>query len=411
MLRSILAGGLGVSFGLLTGGVAAQTPVTLGPPRAVVASTPPAAALDRPVPLTATPHIARRPTFRAQAPDPGLPLFGPPPGVAPPAPAPASAAPMSERYNCGMVTQPPPSRKPYVDPNSPWLRWIPGVGDETDGRCCLQSDHAFDGFISPVTNPFLFEDPRSLTEVRPIFFYQGIPSENWITRGGELEYFGLQARVAFTERFSVVLSKLGGVWMQPDRELLGFQDGGGFAEVNIGPKYTFLRNDQNCILGAAGLQFEIPVGSSSVFQDTGDLSLVPYLSFATSFFPSQYGNFNAMTTFGYAFRTDSERSEHFFTSLHLDFDVGRAHRFYPLIELNWFHYSRNGTVRPFGFEGRDVINFGATPVVGQDEVTLAGGFRAKYNECIQFGAAAEFPIVGRHGLLDYRLTFDVIFRY
>src|SRR5437763_1184921 len=25
----------------------------------------------------------------------------------------------------------------------------------------FQSDHVFDGFISPVTNPFLFEDPRS----------------------------------------------------------------------------------------------------------------------------------------------------------------------------------------------------------------------------------------------------------
>ena len=44
--------------------------------------------------------------------------------------------------------------------------------------CCLghcdtwfKSDHVFDGFISPVTNPFLFEDPRSLTEVRPIFMY------------------------------------------------------------------------------------------------------------------------------------------------------------------------------------------------------------------------------------------------
>ena len=38
----------------------------------------------------------------------------------------------------------------------------------------FKSDHCLDSFISPVSNPFLFEDPRSLTEVRPIFIYQGV---------------------------------------------------------------------------------------------------------------------------------------------------------------------------------------------------------------------------------------------
>src|SRR5262245_3493781 len=39
--------------------------------------------------------------------------------------------------------------------------WCHGVlGNKTEW---FKSDHVFDGFISPVTNPFLFEDPRSLT--------------------------------------------------------------------------------------------------------------------------------------------------------------------------------------------------------------------------------------------------------
>ena len=48
--------------------------------------------------------------------------------------------------------------------------WKGGSGGEpAGGRACLvQSDHGFDNFISPVTNPSLFEDPRALTEVRPI---------------------------------------------------------------------------------------------------------------------------------------------------------------------------------------------------------------------------------------------------
>src|SRR5205085_9724483 len=40
----------------------------------------------------------------------------------------------------------------------------------------FESDHCLDTFSSPVTNPFLFEDPRSLTELRPIFIWQKIPS-------------------------------------------------------------------------------------------------------------------------------------------------------------------------------------------------------------------------------------------
>ena len=50
-----------------------------------------------------------------------------------------------------------------------------GGGDRASasGRCLFQSDHCFDYFASPVTNPFLFEDPRALTELKPLFIYQG----------------------------------------------------------------------------------------------------------------------------------------------------------------------------------------------------------------------------------------------
>ena len=43
--------------------------------------------------------------------------------------------------------------------------------------------------------------------------------------------------------------------------------------------------------------------------------------------------------------------------------------------------------------------------------TLALGARYKFSENIQVGGAFEFPAWGKHYLLDYRLTFDVIFRY
>src|SRR5262245_4187211 len=86
---------------------------------------------------------------------------------------------------------------------------FPAFGDRDRDRLAFQSDCAFDNFASPITNPFLAEDPRSLTELRPLYFYQGIPSSQYLYQGGHLSFLGVQGRVAFTDRFSVVLSKLG----------------------------------------------------------------------------------------------------------------------------------------------------------------------------------------------------------
>jgi hypothetical protein len=130
-----------------------------------------------------------------------------------------------------------------------------------------------------------------------------------------------------------------------------------------------------------------------------------------SFFKTSYGSFNALGTFGYAFRTDSQRSEDFFLSLHLDYDVANLHRVYPLMELNWFHYTRNGKGRDLTFEGRDLFNFGSQHVAGHDEVALAFGARVKATEWWILGFAVEFPLTSQRDLLSYRITADMIFRY
>ncbi|HEX4610159.1 MAG TPA: hypothetical protein VH092_18345, partial [Urbifossiella sp.] len=147
----------------------------------------------------------------------------------------------------------------------------------------FHSDHAFDGFISPVTNPFLFEDPRSLTELRAIYLYQRIPGHQPDTSGGNINYFGLQGRVAVTERLSFTINKFGGTWFNPE-DGTGLQSGSGFSEIWLGPKFTFIRGEETGTLLAGGLQFQIPIGSSSVYQNTGSLSLLPYVSYGQNFF-------------------------------------------------------------------------------------------------------------------------------
>jgi hypothetical protein len=185
----------------------------------------------------------------------------------------------------------------------------------------------------------------------------------------------------------------------------------GFAEIDLGPKYTFLRNEHSGTLGAVGLTFEIPAGSTRAYQDTGDLSLFPYLTMGQNFGRSSYGSFNALGEIGYSFAVDSKRSDFFLTSLHLDYDIGNLHKIYPLLELNWRYYSTNGKANVQTFEGGDLINYGATDVSGRNNLSLAPGLRYKFNENFQLGTALEFPIVGTKDLMNFRWTIDFILRY
>jgi hypothetical protein len=427
-MRITVASGLSMAVALAVGFARAEEyhwRPALGTPTPLA----PSASLGRPVPLTATsappaaaPAVvdhqvraaayspaelaAPRPIVRAQSPDFAPPTLAPPPPPGgPPAP--------DERYNCGVVTEPPaPAANGLFSKVGNWFSGI-GFGDQATpgGRAWFQSDQCFPEFISPVTNPFLFEDPRALTEVRPIFIYQATPTTTPGARGGDVEFAGVQARLAVNERLSFVINKLGWIWDEPHEALAGEGPHVGFAELWLGPKYTFLRNDSTKTLGAVGLTFQIPTGSAKVFQDTGSLSLTPYVSLGQHFLKTPYGSFNALDTLGYTVSVDNKRSDYLFDSFHLDFDVLDLHKIYPLLELNYFLYTSAGNDRPLNFEGRDLFNFGSTGVSGENQLSIAGGARYKVNENLQAGLAAEFPISGHHDLLDWRITVDLIFRY
>jgi len=309
-------------------------------------------------------------------------------------------------YNQGVVT-----------PNNNgggFMGWCKGIcSADTWGKWNgFESDHCLDYFSSPITSPFLTEDPRALTEVRPIFMWQSIPDSNPQYRGGNAYFYGLQARLAITPSWSIVINKLGGVTLSPNQEQGEFTDNSGLAEIWLGPKWTFYRNESEGRVAAAGLTFQIPCGSAKVQQDTGTLTLAPYVSFAQTFGRTSYGAFNFMNTTGYAFSLNGERSSYFYSNFHMDFDVVAAHKFYPMIELNWMRNTSSGNTRPqLNFEGGDLVNYGSGTLTGKNFFTIATGARYKFTEHIQTGAAIEFPLSDRKDLSEYRLTFDMIFRY
>jgi hypothetical protein len=381
-------------------------------------SVPPPPPPAVPAPATSAPH-----TGPVEPPDPLVSSAsaahvtnqGPPDAVPPPTGGPVVPPPPGADVpvNNGVVLDRPLQ-------HSWWdrcMEFFSSGGDRcsASGRCLFQSDHAFDRIASPVTNPFLFEDPRALTELKPLFIYQGAPNTNAIFRGGNAEFYGMQARVAFTERFSVTLNELGFVSLNPNNPAADptgqFSKSTGFAQVEVGPKYTFWRCPERQSVAAGGVIFQIPGGSARVFQNIGTLGIVPYLAGAKSFcLPGGWGSINLIDALGYSFSVDNKRSEYFYNSFHIDYNIANT-GIYPFLEVNYFHYTVGGKANNFGFEGLDLVNFGSSNVGKRDYLGMGPGLRFKINEHIQFGGAVTWPVLNQKEINDYTVVFDIIFRY
>jgi hypothetical protein len=384
----------------------------------------PLASLGQPVPsatLGSPKAAASQPVVRASSPDP---LVGDYPRAAQlgeisearfgPSIDASSANTPEERFNWGLPEPATPRRSDSSSRYTSQSQFGDKLGEigTAEGSWFhwnyLRSDHCFDTFVSPMTNPFLAEDPRALTEIRPIFMFQTIPHGSAIN-GGNVEFFGMRGSIAFTDRFSLTLDKLGGLVLNPGAgSTIG--NGTGFTEIWLGPKVTFYKDDQTGTIAAAGAIFQIPTGSSSTFQNTGNLSIVPYGTAAQKFGRFSWGEFQVLDTLGYAFSVDDRRSDYFYNTIHLDFDVANASMVYPLIELNWFHYTSNGQSRVLPFEGGDIANVGSA-AAGRDYLNIAVGSRFKVTEAAQFGIAAEFPLLNTKDLFNFRLGIDFIWRY
>jgi hypothetical protein len=438
---------------LTAGAVRAQgIVVTLSAPQPFHAepqttATPPqpfAITLGRPQPLTgtlqangiqpvATTESGRPFVARAQTPDippvpvspfPGSPPPPPPPGGlgGPPLPPGVGVVPGQEAYNSGVVNSDADLRwwtrfgqtfERCWDDITTGVSGVFGASDAAGGRGRFQSDHRFDTFASPVSNPIFFEDPRALTELRPFFIWQKTRNSTPGFAGGSNYLANLQARVALTDSISLVVNKLGWTWTNASQP--GYHDvqtANGFEDVHFGPKFTVYSNVDTLTVLAIGANFELAVGDDRVLNGTGNWSISPYVSFAQNFLKSQAGSVNFMTTAGYSQRIDSRRTDFFYGSFHFDYDVGNYHRFYPLVELNWTQYTFNGSARQLGFEGNNLFNFGSDGVAGHADLTLALGARYKFTENFQFGLAGEFSLLGGGRHMDaFRLTADFILRY
>lgn len=253
--------------------------------------------------------------------------------------------------------------------------------------------------ISPVSHPVTFEDPRHSTEIRPVFVYHKI-GEDFVTQGGDVQVYALQARFKVTDDFSIIATKDGIVRMQPDTAV---DDETGFADISLGGKYTLFENDNTIITG--GLRYELPTGARKVFQGYGDGAINPFVSAGWTMC-----GFSVIAGTGIRQAMDSTDSSTWDADIHFDYKIGD---FYPLVEFGLNHPYHSGDRLPIDDEGEDFFNFGATQSAGTNLVTMSAGARYRATDNLDFGATYQFPLNNGDGtdIIDWRITTDAIIRF
>lgn len=266
-----------------------------------------------------------------------------------------------------------------------------------------RSDHAFDDFISPTTNPIFFEDPRSLTEVRFLFLHNNLPAfpGAGINKSNSLQVYAAQVRVRLTERLSLIATKDGFIYSQSPL----IEEG--FADVAAGLKYNFYRDPVAGRLFSGGFTYEIPLGTEASQQGNGDGEFNFFLTGATRFGKRMH----FITAGGLREPIDSlAENRLWYWSSHIDYRVANL-PLYAFTEGTWYHYASSGNAFPLAVEGLDLLNLGSPGVTGNDIVTRAVGLKYKPRNNVELGGAYEIPVTSRQGIMLERWTFDAIFRY
>ncbi len=263
------------------------------------------------------------------------------------------------------------------------------------------SESCYDDFISPMTNPVYFEDPRQLTEVRGIFINHKLPFAPALQAPlGRIQLYALQARVRLTDRLSLIAVKDGYVVSQSPI----IDDG--WADIGAGLKYSLYRDPCAGRLLSAGMRFETYSGQRRTLQGNGDGVFDFFLTGGSRV--GRQGHFLSSAGFILPVDTDAE-NQMFYWSNHLDRRMTKS--LYAFSELNWYNYMSNGTAFPLPIAGGDLFNLGAPGIEGRNIVTNAWGVKLKPNRNVEMGTAWEFPLSEFRGVLDNRLTADLILRY
>ena len=123
---------------------------------------------------------------------PSLPAASAP---APVAPATATAVPVTATPVGGLITPEDVQDNSGLAPGfTPPVGYAPPpdvIGQDTRGL--FESDHAFDGFVEPLSNPIQSKDPRALTEIRFLTMFDWSRPSTPVIGGGTIQVYALRS--------------------------------------------------------------------------------------------------------------------------------------------------------------------------------------------------------------------------
>ena len=129
-------------------------------------------------------------------------------------------------------------------PEAAPMAWEAGASDNEGGF--LKADKAFPNFIGFMSNPSLAVDPRSLTQLYPIYGHTSMGAIRPFP-SGTINVGGPGLNVALTERLNVGLTKGAYIWTDFRKTREGWLDLGGYVQ------YTVIRDVPNQFIATAGL--------------------------------------------------------------------------------------------------------------------------------------------------------------
>jgi hypothetical protein len=284
----------------------------------------------------------------------------------------------------------------------------------------------YEGFVMPMSSPYLFEDPFITTNISIHGIWHDFP-ESSVFDGGDAWVMAVQARIAITDRLALIATKDGYVWLDSKNGILDDEEG--FFDISAGLKYAIIdRPDDNFIVSGIA-RIDIPVGDDEVFSGNGDGVFIPSMSGAWGL-----GNFHVIADLGGRIPFDRDKeSTSFFYHLHLDYAV--LPFLVPFIELSGTHWTDSGdgsfgvdtTLAPplnnvslstaqavvgtGAFEGADIVNLGSANVAGHDLVTLAMGVRLPVIDHVSLGVAYELPITHRQDIFNQRVSMNLTLEF
>lgn len=290
--------------------------------------------------------------------------------------------------------------------------WLDKLKCHLDGtRWIKPSDHGFDDFISPMINFVFFEDPRTVTELRPIYLNHNVPSTigSNIAAGGSVQLYAMEIRLRLTEKLSLIATKDGYIVDNTGGTLTTILDDG-WADVTLGLKYNVLRDRCKGRLASIGFTYELPIGSTRALQDIGDGEFHMFLTAGQRLLD---GDAHFLTSVGYRLPVDTAvQNSAIHWSNHLDYRIHK--KLYVLTELAWWHWTDDASdpaAAALGVAGQDLFNLSVNNIAGNNLVTQNVGVKYKPNGHIEAGVAYEFPLTEFKDIIDNRLQVDLILRY